>query len=113
MNIGLNYFPKRSNLLTAFYHGESAKEKQPLRVPVSFECIKKTVRFCEISTRKEKRQSPVSKNELMREMVLQAVNSRHLVFKYVLADSWFASGDNMRFIHGSGKFFLMDIKSNR
>ena len=101
------------NLLTAFYHIISPKWEQTLRVPVSFECIKKTVRLCDISTRREKRQSSVSKNELMREMITQSINGQHLVFKYVLADSRFASADNMRFIHGLDKFFLMDVKSNR
>jgi hypothetical protein len=46
-------------------------------------------------------------------MIAQPVEQQHLVFRYVLADSWFSSSDNMIFIHKLGKYFLMDMKSNR
>ena len=36
-----------------------------------------------------------------------------LKFKYVLADSWFSSADNMRFIQKKEKIFIFDMKSNR
>ena len=104
---------KGINLLTAFYHTESATESQPLRVPVAFECVKKTAYFCDLKTGKEKRQSPVTKNEMMRSMIEQTIKNQHLKFRYVLTDSWFASSDNMLFIHKVKKFFVMDIKSNR
>jgi len=104
---------KGINLLTAFYHTQLPTETEALRVPVAFEYVKKTVRFCEINSRKEKRQSPVTKNEMMRSMVQQAVENQHLKFKYVLSDSWYASSDNMLFIDKLSKKFLMDIKSNR
>ena len=104
---------KGINLLTAFYHTELPTESQALRVPVAFECVKKTIRFCDLETRKEKRQSPVTKNEMLRSMVQQAIENQHLKFKYVLTDSWFASSDNMLFIHKLKKYFVMDIKSNR
>jgi transposase len=50
---------------------------------------------------------------MMRSMITQAVEKQHLVFKYVLADSWFSSSDNLLFIHKLKKYFLMDMKSNR
>ena len=104
---------KGINLLTAFYHTQLPTSTEPLRVPVAFECVKKTIRFSEIKTRKEKRQSPVTKNEMMRSMLQQAVENQHLKFGYVLSDSWFASSDNMLFIDKLKKKFLMDMKSNR
>ncbi len=48
----------------------------------------------------------------MRQMVTQCIRNR-LKFKWVLADSWFASSENMRFIHKKKKYFLVDVKSNR
>jgi hypothetical protein len=57
----------------------------------------KTIRFCEIKTREEKRQSPVTKNEMMHSMLKQAVEKQHLKFRYVLADSRFSSSDNLLF----------------
>ena len=86
--------------------------KVPLRIPVAFECVKKDVSYTDQKTGKIKRTSAVTKNELMREMIIQCIRNQ-LKFQYVLADSWFASSDNMLFIHRKKKFFLMDMKSNR
>ena len=103
---------KGINLLSAFYHSQGLNEELPLRVPVGFELILKTVHFCDIKTKKEKRQSPVTKNELLRQMVGQSIHNQ-LKFKYVLADSWFGSAQNMLFIHRKKKFFIFDMKTNR
>jgi hypothetical protein len=104
---------KGINLLTAFYHTPSPSGSEELRIPVVFECVKKTVRVTDEKTGREKRQSPVTKNEMMRSMLKQAVESQHLKFRYVLADSWFSSSDNLLFIHILKKYFVMDMKSNR
>ena len=104
---------KGINLLTAFYHTETPTSSEVLRIPVSFECVKKTFVFSEIKTRKLKRQSPITKNEMMRAMIRQLIVSQHLIFRYVLTDSWFSSSDTMLFIHKLKKFFVMDMKSNR
>ena len=105
---------KGINLLTAFYHSQSneADQQIPLRVPVGFECVHKPIRYCDLKTRKEKRKSLVTKNELMRNQIDQALQNQ-LKFKYILADSWFASAENMRFIHQKEKYFIFDIKCNR
>jgi len=104
---------KGINLLTAFYHTQSSTESEALRIPISFECVKKTIRYIDPKTGKEKRKSTTTKNEMMRSMVQQAKEHQHLKFSYVLADSWFASSDNMLFIDRLNKHFVMDIKSNR
>jgi hypothetical protein len=104
---------KGINLLTAFYHTQSATSSDALRVPVSFECVQKTVRYIDPKTGKEKRKSPVTKNEMMRSMLQRADENQHLKFRYVLTDSWFSSSDNMLFIHEMDKYFVMDIQSNR
>jgi DDE superfamily endonuclease len=103
---------KGVNMLNAFYHTQGLDEREPLRLPIGFEIIMKTVLFCEIKTKKEKRISPVTKNELMRRMIAQAIHNQ-LKFKYILADSWFASAANMRLINKKKKFFIFDMKANR
>jgi hypothetical protein len=103
---------KGINMLNSFYHTQSTNNSEPLRIPVGFELILKTVLFCEIKTKKEKRISPVTKNELMQAMIAQAIHNQ-LKFKYILADSWFASAANMRFIQKKKKFFIFDMQSNR
>jgi hypothetical protein len=96
---------KGINLLTVFYHTQPVTSSEALRVPVAFECVKKTDRFIDLKTGKEKRKSPVTKNEMMRSMLQNAVENQHLKFRYVLADSWFASSGNMFFIHKLKKYF--------
>ncbi len=103
---------KGINLLSAFYASSLPSSEECLRVPLSYELVKKTVVFSEIKTRKEKRQSPVTKNEMMQKMISQQIKNQ-VLFRYVLADSWVASNDNMRFIAGKKKYFIFDIKENR
>ena len=74
-------------------------------MPVGFETIQKTVRFCDLKTQKEKRKSDISKNELMLQMIAKAI-ANGLIFKYIIADSWFASVANMRFIKQKKKIFI-------
>lgn len=103
---------KGINILTAFYHTHKSGQTHALRVPVAVECIKKTIRFCDLKTKKEKRASPITKNELMRNMITQSITNG-LIFRYVLGGSWFASSENMRFIASKNKFFIFDLQSNR
>jgi hypothetical protein len=80
---------------------------------VAFELIRKDLLFCDVKTKKEKRQSSINKNELFRSMVEQSIKNE-ILFDYVLADNWFGSNENMRFIHyDMKKKFIMRIKSNR
>lgn len=82
-------------------------------LPVGFEIIKKDVYFCEIATRKEKRKSSCTKNEIFRDMLLKCKNNR-LKYKYVLADSWYGCKENMDYIKEENKKdFIFAIKSNR
>lgn len=98
---------KGINFLTALYHS------QAVSLPVSFTLIAKTERYLDAKTGKEKRRSPVSKNEYYRAMVFQAVLNR-LRFRYVLNDVWFAAAENMMFIkHTVERDFVMPIKTNR
>lgn len=103
---------KGINLLSAFYHTQKDSESEILRVPVDFKTVTKPIRFCDVKTKREKRRSVVTKNELMREMISQAV-ANGLKFKYILADSWFGSVENMTFIKKKKKFFIFDMKRNR
>ena len=103
---------KGINVLNAFYHTQKGGQPEALRVPVGFETIKKTIRFCDLKTKKEKRKSSISKNELMLKMIAQAI-ANGLIFKYIVADSWFASVENMTFINKKKKFFIFDMQVNR
>ena len=81
--------------------------------PIGYEVVKKDIHYCDIKTKKEKRQASISKNTYFRMLIGQAVTNC-VKFKYILADSWFASKENMKYIHMELKqLFIFGIKSNR
>ena len=83
------------------------------KIPVAFELIEKPVVFYDIVTQKQKRKSNITKNQLMQQM-LTVCTDNQLKHKYVLADSWFSSSDNMNFVHYNlKKHFIFALKSNR
>lgn len=84
-----------------------------IALPIAYEVIHKDLHFCDIKTKKEKRESSKTKNQLFRAMIQQAV-SNQVLFDYVLADNWFGAKDNMEFVHYDIKrFFVFGIKANR
>ena len=97
---------KGINILNALYHSGEAS------IPVAFEVVKKPIQFCDLETRNIKRASEVTKNELMREM-FQVFVGNTLQFKYVLMDSWFGAKENLEYIVGKGKHFIVALKDNR
>jgi hypothetical protein len=98
---------KGINFMTALYHS------QGLSLPVGFTLIAKTERYLDAKSGKQKRRSPVSKNDYYRLMVQQAVENQ-IRFRYVLSDVWFSAADNMMFVkRGLVRDFVMPIKSNR
>jgi len=103
---------KGIGLLTAFYHTDTDKDDEALRVPIGYQTVLKTHVFIDDKSKKTKRKSPITKNEMMQEMISMSIRNR-VKFKYVLADSWFGSAENMRFIHEKKKFFIFDMKTNR
>ncbi len=100
---------KGINLLTTFYYTQAGN--QPLKVPIAFDIVAKYSQ-CDIKSKQETRKSPVTKNELMRSQIDVAIKNS-VKFSYVLADSWFSSGENMKFIHKKKKYFIFDLKFNR
>ncbi len=97
---------KGINLLNAlYYNGE-------VSIPVAFEVIRKPIQFCDIKTKRLKRASTVTKNELLRQM-LSACLQNAIRFRYVLMDSWFAAKENFEFILSKNKHFVAALKNNR
>lgn len=46
-------------------------------------------------------------------LLVKQAKANQLKFKYILADSWFASVENMKFIEEKKKYVIFDMKSNR
>lgn len=98
---------KGINFLTALYRS------QGVNVPVGFHLVAKTEKDTDPKTQKEKRRSPVSKNDICQDIIKQAVTNL-LPFRFVLFDVWFASGDTMKFIKQPQKRDLIcPLKTNR
>ena len=97
---------KGVNILTCLYHSKG------ISIPVSFELVRKTEEYLG-KDGKIKKKSPVSKNEMVRRM-LETARNNVLRYKYVLADKWFASSENMKMIkHKLNKDFIFPVKKNR
>ncbi len=97
---------KGINQLTALYTA------QVHSLPVAYELIEKKQSVLNKKTGKTKWVSSVSKQERFRRLIRQSL-SNNLIFKYVLADSWFSSAENFTFIAGLNQQFIMPLKSNR
>jgi hypothetical protein len=98
---------KGINFLTAFYVTDTVS------LPVAFDLVTKTELYTDAKTGKQKRRSTLTKNARYR-MLLQLCVHNQLQFRYVLNDSWYASSDNMNFIHEDvKKEFVMPLKANR
>ena len=84
-----------------------------IALPIAYEPICKDVLFCDIVTKKLKRQSSITKNQMFRSMISQAIKNE-VKFDYILADNWFGAKKNMEFIHyDMKKKFIIGIKANR
>ena len=98
---------KGINFLTALYRS------QGVNVPVGFHLVAKTQKYTDPKTQKEKRRSPVSKNDVCQDIIKQAVTNL-IPFRFVLFDVWFASADTMKFIkQQQNRDFICPLKTNR
>jgi len=98
---------KGINILNCVYNSGVAT------LPIGFDLVKNPLQFSDIETRKVKRKSTITKNELLRNQ-LRVCQRNQLKYQYVLTDSWFGSKENMTFIvQDLGKHFIMALKSNR
>lgn len=54
-----------------------------------------------------------TKNDHFQDMLRQAFEEKGLQAQTILFDSWYAGMENLKFIHGLGKFFITTLKENR
>ena len=103
----VNRTVKGVNILNCLYNAGG------VNLPVAFEIVHKDLQYCDVETKKLKRQSSITKNERLRQM-LGVCQQNQLRYCYVLTDNWFSSKENMGFIKLElEKEFVMALKSNR
>lgn len=84
-----------------------------ISIPVSYEPVFKTIKYID-SDGKEKRKSPIKKNEMVRRRLKILVFQNQVKFKYITWDTWFSSADNMKFVVSELKrHFVSALKDNR
>jgi len=102
-----NRHVKGINLITALYHNADQS------ISVSFDIVAKTEQYTDPKTGKPRRRSPITPNARFREMLTPCVQNQ-ILWGYVLADTWFASAENMRFIQlDLDQEFIFPLKTNR
>ncbi len=98
---------KGVNILNCLYCNKDAS------LPLSYEIIHKEEEYVDPKDGKNKRRSPVSKNQMLRNM-LKAIQQNQVKYGYVLTGSWFSSTESMVFIRKKiAGHFIMAVKSNR
>ncbi len=98
---------KGINFVSCLYHASGYS------LPVGFRIVAKTEYYIDKKEGKQKRRSPISKNEYYRALLTTAQHN-HIPFKYVLSDVWYSAAENMMFIkHNLDKDFIMPLKANR
>jgi hypothetical protein len=98
---------KGINFVTSLYHAGGYS------LPVGFSIVAKTDYYIDKKEGKQKRRSPITKNQYYREL-LTTTKRNQIPFRYVLSDVWYSAAENMMFIkHDLGKDFIMPLKVNR
>ena len=98
---------KGINLVNCLYHSQGAS------IPVNFEIVKKPYEYCGVKTRKRKRKSGRTKNEMVRDMLKMSIQ-QGLKYRYALFDIWFSASETLSFIVETiKKHFISAVKSNR
>jgi hypothetical protein len=82
---------KGINFMTCLYHAGGYS------LPVGFTIVAKTEFSLDKKDGKQKRRSPIGKNEHDRDLLRHAKQNQ-IPFKYVLSDVWYSAADNMTFI---------------
>lgn len=102
-----NRMVKGINMVNVLYQTER------IRLPVNYTLVEKELWVWDKKKQKEVRKSSKTKNEHMRAMLKLCVQNG-IRFRYVLADIWYGSAENMRYIAKDlARFFLIPLKTNR
>jgi hypothetical protein len=73
--------------------------------------VRKTVPVYQPKTQKTSYQSPFTKNEYLQQML--RVAQPQVAYRYLLADSWYASAENMNLVRALGHHFVFALESSR
>ncbi|GAA3985989.1 hypothetical protein GCM10022407_33560 [Hymenobacter antarcticus] len=82
-----------------------------MSVPIGVELVRKTVPVYHPKTHLTTYQSPTTKNEYLQQLL--RVAQQQVAYRYLLADSWYASAENMHLVRALGHHFVFALESSR
>jgi hypothetical protein len=88
----------------------------PLALPIGATLIEKTVREWDVKKLKYTFKSEFTKNEYLQQMLSTAQprgGPQQVQYRYLLADSWYASADNMNHVLSLKHHFLFALEASR
>ena len=87
-----------------------------LSVPIAVELVEKTQTVTDAKTQKLSYKSPLTKNEMLRAMLRVALPEwpqQQVAYRYLLADSWYASAENINQVRELGHDFIFALPTSR
>nr|WP_188561575.1 transposase [Hymenobacter frigidus] len=87
-----------------------------LALPIAVELVRKTVPVYQPKTQKTSYRSPFTKNEYLQQMLRVALPGwpqQQVAYRYLLADSWYASAGNMALVRALGHHVVFALESSR
>ena len=87
-----------------------------LALPIAVELIEKTEAVWDAKAQKTKVKSKYTKNEYLRATLRMALPGRpqqQVAYRYLLADSWYASAENLNAVLALGHHFVVALESSR
>ena len=87
-----------------------------LVLPIAVELIEKTEAVVDAKTQKTKAKSKYTKDEYLRAMLRVALPGRpqqQVAYRYLLADSWYASAEKLNAVLDLGHHFVVALESSR
>ena len=92
----------------------SPYQDQIVNCPVAYQTIRKTEKYIDKKTGKEKLKSSQTKNEIVLSQLHRLVFLNKITFQYILFDSWFSASETLKYIeHKLAKQFVCPLKSDR
>ena len=99
------YYGQGLNFVSLRYHAAN------LALLIAGELVRRTVPVYQPKTQKTSYQSPFTKNEYLQQML--RVAQPQVAYRYLLADSWYASAENMTLVRALGHHFIFALESSR
>nr|WP_216726666.1 transposase [Hymenobacter siberiensis] len=98
-------YVKGLNFVTLLYQAGE------LALSIAVELVRKPVPVYYPKTQQTSYQSPFTKNEYLQQML--RVAQPQVAYRYLLADSWYASAENMCLVRALGHHFVFALESSR